>query len=233
MEYKQIVAPTLKELFIEEIEKQILSEELKIGDKLPPEREIAQNMHISRSVVNSGIVEMERKGFLTVIPRQGTYVADYKAHATSEILVSIMKYGSLSQDYIRSTLEVRDIFMTIALEKAVPAMSKEQFQSLLDACQRFQDAKATKQGAEELYNIDCCIVEASGNVLLPILISSFKIPNTMLFERYLKLYGFEPMRRRNVLLLQYIELKDTPNAVKVMHDSILETIDGKTQIYMD
>ena len=233
MEYKQIVAPTLKELFIEEIEKQILSEELKIGDKLPPEREIAQNMHISRSVVNSGIVEMERKGFLTIVPRQGTYVADYKTHATSEILVSIMKYGSLSQDYIRSTLEVRDIFMTIALEKAVPTMSKEQFQSLLDACQRFQDAKTTKQGAEELYNIDCCIVDASGNVLLPILISSFKIPNTMLFERYLKLYGFEPMRRRNVLLLQYIELKDTQNAIKVMHDSIMETIDGKTQIYMD
>ena len=42
MEFKRIISPTLKELFIEEIETQILSGTLAIGEKLPPEREIAQ-----------------------------------------------------------------------------------------------------------------------------------------------------------------------------------------------
>ena len=78
MKFKRIISLTLKELFIEEIETQILSGTLAIGEKLPPEREIAQQMQISRSVVNDGIVEMAKKGFLTIIPRQGTYVADFK-----------------------------------------------------------------------------------------------------------------------------------------------------------
>ena len=90
MEFKGIISPTLKELFIEEIETQILSGTLAIGEKLPPEREIAQKMQISRSVVNDGIVEMAKKGFLTIIPRQGTYVADFKKYATADILVSIL-----------------------------------------------------------------------------------------------------------------------------------------------
>ena len=42
MEFKRIISPTLKELFIEEIETQILSGTLAIGEKLPPGREIAK-----------------------------------------------------------------------------------------------------------------------------------------------------------------------------------------------
>ena len=44
MKFKRIISLTLKELFIEEIETQILSGTLAIGEKLPPEREIVQQM---------------------------------------------------------------------------------------------------------------------------------------------------------------------------------------------
>ena len=38
--FKKLTAPTLKELFVQELESMILSGELKIGQKLPPEREL-------------------------------------------------------------------------------------------------------------------------------------------------------------------------------------------------
>ena len=60
--FKKLTAPTLKELFVQELEGLILSGELKIGQKLPPERELAQKMQISRSVVNDGVAEMARRG---------------------------------------------------------------------------------------------------------------------------------------------------------------------------
>ncbi|MDL2233473.1 GntR family transcriptional regulator [Ruminococcaceae bacterium OttesenSCG-928-L11] len=42
MPFKEIQAPSLKALFIREVEGVILSGELQIGDKLPTERELAE-----------------------------------------------------------------------------------------------------------------------------------------------------------------------------------------------
>ena len=77
MEFSKITAPSLKDLFVQQIEEKILSGELPVGSKMPPEREMAEQMKVSRAVVNGGINELRRKGFLEVLPRQGTYVADF------------------------------------------------------------------------------------------------------------------------------------------------------------
>ena len=61
--FQKLTAPTLKQLFVQELEGMILSGELAIGQKLPSERELAQKMQISRSVVNDGIAEMARRGW--------------------------------------------------------------------------------------------------------------------------------------------------------------------------
>ena len=117
MEFQKLNAPSLKELFISELENMIISGRLPIGTKLPSERELASSMQVSRAVVNSGIAELEKKGFVVVKPRIGTM----------DTLVSIMKYngGSLSSDEIRSILEVRILFMNLAarltIEKASDA----------------------------------------------------------------------------------------------------------------
>lgn len=231
MEFKKISSPTLKELFIEEMESMILSGELANGEKLPPEREIAQKMQISRSVVNDGIVEMARKGFLNIVPRQGTYVADYKTYGTVDILVSIMKNGNVSNEYIHSTLELRNVFMNLALETAIPNMRKEHLEVLKNICQSFQHAQGSKEAAHIIFEFDHHLMMLSDNLLLPILFSSFKIPNIMLFERYFKMHGIEKMHERNMLFLQCIERKDVAGAKEIMSQSIKATIRGKTEIY--
>ena len=60
MDFTKLKAPTLKELFVREFETMILSGKLKIGEKLPPERILADQMQVSRAVVNSGIAELSR-----------------------------------------------------------------------------------------------------------------------------------------------------------------------------
>ena len=62
--FGKISAPSLKEICVQEILTKILSGELKPGDRLPPERELAEAMGISRSSVNHGIMELENMGFL-------------------------------------------------------------------------------------------------------------------------------------------------------------------------
>ena len=231
MEFKKISSPTLKELFVTEIESMILSGELAIGEKLPPERELAQQMQISRSVVNDGIVDLAHRGFLNIIPRQGTYVADYKKHGTIDILIAIMKNGSITEDYIHSVLDIRQIFMDYALEHVVPDITDENILALRQILHSFHETTIPHDWAELMYDLDHLLTVLSGNILLPILFSSFKIPNVMLLERYFILHGLEPMDKRNRLLIDAIEQRDVEKAKSAIQDSIRETINGSTKIY--
>ena len=93
MNFEQLYAPSLKELFVQKLQGMILSGELPMGEKLPSERELCQQMGVSRAVVNGGITELARQGFLEVRPRQGAYVADYRRDGNMETLMAIMDYN--------------------------------------------------------------------------------------------------------------------------------------------
>lgn len=93
MKFNQIIAPSMKELFIKEIEALILSGQLKVGDKLPTERELADEMKISRTIVNLGLSELKNKGFIDIVPRKGAFVADYAKNGKLDTLISIINFN--------------------------------------------------------------------------------------------------------------------------------------------
>lgn len=93
MNFEQLYAPSLKELFVQKLQGMILSGELPMGEKLPSERELCQQMGVSRAVVNGGITELARQGFLEVRPRQGAYVADYRRDGNMETLAKLQLAG--------------------------------------------------------------------------------------------------------------------------------------------
>ena len=100
MEFAKLSAPSLKDLFVQQLQGMILSDELPMGTQLPPERELAQQMQVSRAVVNGGLAELAQQGFLEVRPRQGTFVADYRRKGNLSTLIAIMEYqgGVLGKD---------------------------------------------------------------------------------------------------------------------------------------
>ena len=60
---------SVRQTFVREIERQILSEELKPGDRLPTSRELCTKMGVSLTIVNAGVAELANKGFVEVKPR--------------------------------------------------------------------------------------------------------------------------------------------------------------------
>lgn len=234
MEFEKLSAPTLKGLFIEQIETMILSGKLKIGEKLPPERELATSMQVSRSVVNSGISDLSDKGFLEIVPRSGTYVADYRKKGKLETLVSIMKYngGTLPESDIRSILEIRRVLTTLALEKSVPTMTSEDLHKLWQLSAELNTTNDAEYGAQILFDIDHIVCCASGNTLLPLIFYSFKTPNTELFARFFRMHGFEAMRERTDNLCTALQNRNTDAAIKVIEGSIENTIGGDTTLYL-
>ncbi len=235
MELPKLQAPSLKELFIKEMEAQILSGKLPIGSKLPSEREISEAMGVSRAVVNAGLLEMARKGFLEVKPRSGAFVADYRRRGTSETLLSIMNFngGMLGRQEIKSILELRLVLETLALELAITRITEEDLAIIRKHLDTLATAIDPQTAAEAAFCFHYEIGFMSGNTLLPLIFYSFKAPVTMLWQRYITLHGKDMLYQNTKALYEAIEKRSTAEAIHLFRESINQTISGGVSIYYE
>ena len=51
MEFQKISAPSLHELFVDQLEHMIISGKLQIGEKLPPERQLAEMQNLRQTAL--------------------------------------------------------------------------------------------------------------------------------------------------------------------------------------
>lgn len=233
MEFEKLISPSLKELFISNIEAKILSGELPVGQQLPPERQLAQSMGVSRAVVNSGIVELENRGFLDVRPRVGTFVADYRRAGTMETLKSIMTYnrGRLRNEEIRSILEVRDALDKLAVADIIPHVTELDNTLLLEKVEAIRQARDNRQAAEAAFAFQHELAMLSGNTLLPLIFRSFYSSVLVLWERFCALHGIDTLYQTSCRLCSHIRDKDIPGAVAWIDYCTRETVSGSRRIY--
>ncbi len=233
MEFTKLSAPSLKELFIQELEGMILSGRLMVGEKLPPERELAKSMQVSRGVVNSGILELARKGFLTIRPRVGTFIADYRKTGTMETLISILNYngGVLRSEEIRSILEIRQALSILALRLSIPGMKQEDIDVLRSHADGIAKASGAKEAGEKAFDFHHELAILSGNMLMPLIYYSFREAVIMLWERFCILHGKEKLYANTDTLWQFIARRDVEGAIDWSEKKVNDAIEGGDQIY--
>ena len=175
---RPISTASLKEVFIREFEKLIFSGYFKIGEKLPPERELAKQMGVSRPVVHEGLVELVSKGLVTMVPRRGTVINDYRKSGSLFLLTSLFEYadGRVSEKLLDSMLDMRQLFET---ENARLAAGNRSEAHLAAFHQLLEQEKAVDPGdAETLARIDFdfhhLLAMASDNLVYPLLLNSMK-----------------------------------------------------------
>lgn len=234
MEFQKISFPSLKELFVEQLEDMILSGKLKIGERLPPERQLAEQMQVSRAVVNGGLSQLEKCGFITVKPRSGTFVADYRKNGNIDTLVAIMKYrgGKIRNEEIRSILEVRLALDTLITKQTIETATNETIEKLSHQVEIMKDGSISET-VEAAYAFQHEIALASNNTLVPLIFQSFRSTIIAMWERFCTIYGTEVLYRNNKKLLEYIKNRDTDGALKWLEHSINECLDGSMQIYYE
>lgn len=233
MEFEQLYAPSLKELFVQKLQGLILSGELAMGERLPSERELCQQMGVSRAVVNGGITELARQGFLEVRPRQGAYVADYRRQGNMETLMAIMDYngGMLGKEEIRSILEVRWGLEQMTLRRVIDNASEEDLARL----GKFVDALAGEptpaQAAEIAFAFHHEMTLMGGNHILPLIYTSFKIPCTALWIRFCRKYSVAALHSNVEELYRHLLNRDREGARNWSNHYLAEAIHGSQQIY--
>jgi len=169
---------SLTDIFIRRFEDLILSGKFPIGQKLPSERELALQLGVSRPVVHEGLVDLAAKGLVSMIPRVGTIVNDYRREGSLSILTSLVNYhqGNLEPGLLVSLLEMRRLFEVETARLAALNRSKEQLDFLYTLLQKedtlnYQDVEAISELDFDFHHI---IALASGNHIYPLLLNSFK-----------------------------------------------------------
>ena len=235
MKFERIASPSLKDLFVQQLERMILSGELAVGDQIPPERDLAEQMGVSRTVINAGVADMASKGFLEIRPRKGVFVADYRRSGSLATLVSIMDYngGLLPRREIKSLLELRMALEVLCLRGAIPAMTEEGLAVLQQRLDELMAATTPSEAAEGRFafghELDCL----SGNAILPLLGHSFKKPIVALWAEYGRRYGVQSLKDRCAKRFEYIEAGDVEGAFAWTKQCLQEAIEGDHQLYGD
>ena len=93
------------------------------GDKLPPERELAADMGISRVVLREAIVALETLGVLEVRTRQGVYV---KAPAMRNLAENLRFLPFLPAEFVPQLMEMRRIIDVPAASLAADRRTQAQ-----------------------------------------------------------------------------------------------------------
>jgi DNA-binding FadR family transcriptional regulator len=232
--YNRLKSESLKELFVKEIEAKIISGELKPGDRLPPEREMASLMGISRSVVNSGILELESKGFVAIIPRKGTLIVDYKKEGTPLILSSIMNYneGKISLKLFEGLMDTRLLIELECAKLAAMNRSDEDLEALeklmLDVKENLNDVESF---VEFNYRFHHQVTIVSGNIVYGMIFKSFEPVCKNLIRMYFQEGNyFQQSLISHEKLYQAIYDQDKDRAAKTMEEILLEGREELTKL---
>lgn len=178
----ELLAPlknsSLKDQFVQRFEELILSGELKIGQKLPSERELAQKLGVSRPVVHEGIVELASRGLVTLKPRVGTVINDFRKEGSIALLASLINYqkGGLEARFLESMLQLRTLMENEFARLAALNRTKENLASLkkINSEEFAADETNHKRITELDFEFHLQIAIATNNMIYPLLINSFK-----------------------------------------------------------
>ena len=107
--YTPIQPRKVFEQVVVQIEQRIVSGELRSGDRLPTERELAEQFHVSRTAVREALKTLAQKGLVDMRPGRGTIVIDAASEALQHSLGLVMKLKLGEVGGSESLVEVREI----------------------------------------------------------------------------------------------------------------------------
>jgi GntR family transcriptional regulator, transcriptional repressor for pyruvate dehydrogenase complex len=135
--YSPIQPSKVFEQIAEQIERRILSGELRHGDRLPTERELSEQFRASRTAVREAMKTLAQKGLVEMCPGRGTIVIDGTSQAMRHSLGLMMKVGQAGRS--DNLVEVREILEPEIAALAATRATDEEVVTMQEAI-RIMDA---------------------------------------------------------------------------------------------
>ena len=140
-------------------------------------------MKVSRIIVHNGLKELAIKGFVNIVPRQGTFVNDYVKGSTLNILNSLIDYsGKLSSSIAKNLLDLRYLLELESVRLAANKRTEDDLRTLGRLVLR--EDVVEKENIQEITNLDFefhhFILLCSKNIMYPSIFKTLEC----IYKRY-------------------------------------------------
>jgi len=161
--FQKIKPKRISDEIFEQVRKLIVEGKLKPGDKLPPERELASQMGVSRPTLREAIHKLEARGLLEQRQGGGTFV---KSLGNETLDFAFEEYAN-KKDAIVDLMEVRKILETWAAYTAAERITDEELKHLEQYLKEMEEAlKKGKIGYDSDADFHSTISYATKNIFL-------------------------------------------------------------------
>jgi len=218
LNFKVINKKSTLEIIIHQIKSQIKKGILKPGEKLPSERELADQLGVSRASVREAIQALAFSGYLEVIQGKGTYILEM-ATQYDKIVNFFSEFSNYSLDYL---MEARIMLEGEFARLAALNASQEE----IDVIERVFNEIASSKDLNTFFVKDLefhlTIAKATHN---PIMNGLMKIIGEMLYKETRKIIEISKDTRENTIettreLVQAIKKRNAEQARELMSKHI-------------
>jgi len=158
----KVEAPSDK--IIRQIRALISSGQLNPGDRLPPERKLAEKFGVGRSVVRDAIRKLEFYGIVRTQPQSGTLIAGMGIVALEGLITDVL---NIEESDFQSLVETRVLLEVNAAGRAAERRTGDDIISLKKSLVAYEKkVNAGLSAVEEDLLFHIKIAEASGNKVL-------------------------------------------------------------------
>ena len=223
--YKLVRTSRLYEQIVQQIEGSIVKGDLKAGDQLPAERELAQRFGVSRTAVREAVKALREKGLVEAYSGRGTFITDGTTQAVRQSLDLMAKIGQ--PEGSTHLAEVRAI-----LEPEIAALAAVRIQEPELTTMREAVAVMDRAGQDpETYieadlDFHLALAEGAANPLILSLLDSIV---GLLREQRLRIFrvpgGPERGQFHHKRILEAIERHDVEKARGAMRAHLLQVRD--------
>ena len=229
MAYKLVRTSRLYEQIVQQIEESIVKGDLKPGDQLPAERDLAQRFGVSRTAVREAVKALREKGLVEAYSGRGTFITDGTTHAVRQSLGLMVKIGQ--PEGSNHLAEVRAI-----LEPEIAALAAVRIQEAELATMREAVGVMDRAGQDpEAYieadlDFHLALAEGAANPLILSLLDSIV---GLLREQRLRIFrvpgGPERGQIHHKKILEAVERRDAEGARQAMRAHLFQVRDDSQE----
>ncbi|MBW8444158.1 MAG: FadR family transcriptional regulator [Arenimonas sp.] len=151
---------------VQQIELLILDGVLRDGDRLPGERDLAQDLDVSRPILREALKELEARGLLVSHHGGGTYVADIIGQVFSKPITELIsRHARATRDYLEYRRELEGLTAELAAKRATDT-DQALLTRIIDDMRRAHAAGDPEEELAADVEFHNAIGEAAHNIIL-------------------------------------------------------------------
>jgi len=221
---------TLANRVTHQIEELIIEGDLQLGDRLPPERELARQFGVSRTVIREAVRALVAKSLLEVQPGSGTVVSRPTPKSVAQSMTMLLRAAQPEVDYDK----VHEVRRLLEIEIAGMAAVRRSAEDLAELEAILREGSETQDDPECFPECDvafhAALAHATHNELFPLLLDS--MADIMVKVRQM---GFQvpgmPARalKHHRAVFEQVKAGDVEGARQAMREHLIESEDTMRQ----